>query len=51
MCIYVYIILQREYNLFNLQRNVHKTRALHFELQISVLDTMASFWHMYGEKY
>ena len=43
MCVYVYITLQREFNLFDLQWNVLRIRVLHLELPGGVPDPMVAF--------
>ena len=50
MCIYMYITLQRECDLFDLQWNVHRIRTLHLELPTGVPDQMVAFWDEYGPK-
>ena len=50
MNIYVYIILQRECDLFDLQRNVLKIWALHLQLPTGVPDPMVAFQDVYGPK-
>ena len=46
MCIYVYITLQRECDLFN----VHRIWALQLDLPTGVPDTMVAFWDEYKPK-
>ena len=50
MCIYVYITLQRECDLFDLQWNVHRIWALHLDLPTSVPDPMVAFRDAYEPK-
>ena len=50
MCIYVYIILQRECDLFDLQWNVHRIRTQHLELPTGVPDPMVAFRDANGPK-
>ena len=50
MCIYVYVTLQPERDLFDLQWNVHRIRALHLELPIGFPDPMVTFRDAYGPK-
>ena len=44
MCMYVYITLQGESDLFDLQLNVHRIRAVHLDFPTGVPDLMVSFW-------
>ena len=50
MCIYVYITLQRERDLFDLLWNVHRIRALHLELPSGIPDPMVAFRDAFGPK-
>ena len=50
MCIYVYITLQRECDLFDLQWNVHRILALHLDLPTGVPDPMVAFRDAYEPK-
>ena len=44
MCMYVYITLQGESDLFDLQWNVHRIRFVHLDFPTGVPDLMVSFW-------
>ena len=48
MCIYVYLTLQRECDVFDLEWNVLRIRALHLELPAGVPDPMVAFRDAYG---
>ena len=50
MCIYVYITLQRECDLFDLQWNALRIRDLQLELPTGVSDPMVAFRDAYGLK-
>ena len=50
MRIYVYINLQQECDLFDLQWNVHRIWALHLELPTGVPGPMVTFRDAYGPK-
>ena len=47
---YVYITLQRECDVFDLEWNVFRIRALHLELSTAVPDAMVAFRDAYGPK-
>ena len=48
ICIYVYITLQQECDVFDLEWNVIRIWALKLELATGVLDPMVTFWDAYG---
>ena len=50
MCIYVYITLEQECDLFDLQWNVHRIRALLLELRTDVPDPTVAFRDAHGLK-
>ena len=50
MCIFLYIILQQERDLFDLQWNVHRIRALHLHFPVGVPDPVVTFRDAYGPK-
>ena len=50
MCIYVYITLQQECDLFDLQWNIHRIRALLLELRADVPDPTVAFRDAHGLK-
>ena len=50
MCIYVYITLQRVCDVFDLEWNVLRIRALHLELPTGVPEPMVAILDAYGPK-
>ena len=46
----MYITLQRECDIFDLQWNVHRIQALHLELPIGIPDPMVAFRDAYELK-
>ena len=43
----MYISLQREFDLFDLQWNVHRIFAPELDLRTSAADPMVAFWDVY----
>ena len=50
MCIYVYIALQGECDLFDVQWNVNRIQDPHLDFPAGVLDPMVVFRVTYGPK-